>query len=107
MPTTLDRPSTASDETPVSLSPKNFVVIAAPPNANKPRRSFIERYQQHLWIAGLSILIIAVALSPLAMGYLGRQPVAAPVSVVATAPSNLSTAVTITASEFKFSPSSI
>jgi hypothetical protein len=64
MPATLDRP-------PVKPSPRDFVVIAEP--QQKARRSVLDRYQQHLWLGGLSILIVGIALSPLVMGYLGRQ----------------------------------
>ncbi len=115
MSTTLDRPPSTSPETPVSQSasrtpsPSEHIVIAAP--RKKARRSFIARYQQHLWLGALSILIIAVALSPFAMGYMGRQQAAdtklAAAQVGAAVPANLSTSVAITASEFKFSPTSI
>src|SRR5919199_299534 len=73
-------------------------------------RSLIERYQQHLWMGLLSVVVIAVALSPFAMGHLGRQSVessAGRSQVAPAAPSNLSTSVAITTSEFKFSPTSI
>src|SRR5438067_715433 len=99
MPTTLDRPQAVTERQSVAQSPKEFVAIAE--QASKTRRGFLERYQQHLWLAGLSILVIAVALSPFAMGYLSRQP-AASKPVAATAISTLPTSVTITASEFKF-----
>jgi nitrite reductase (NO-forming) len=104
MPTTLERPPTPTDAAPVSLSPHDFAVIARP-----RQHSFIDRYQQHLWLAGLSILIIAVALSPFAMGYLGRQGFEGKPAAQAAAPvpSSLSANVTITSSEFKFSPSHI
>src|SRR2546430_1161028 len=95
MPITLDRP-------PVKLAPDDLVVIARP-----RKRGFLARYQQHLWLAGLSILILGVALSPLAMGYLGRQPVESKLAAAAVPASSLATNVTVTASEFKFSPTSI
>lgn len=108
MPSTLDRRSTrtpeASDARPIP--PNDFVVIAESPP--KPRRrTFIERYEQHLWLGGLSILLIAVTLSPTALGYLSRQPAQRSPAGAASVPSNLSTDVVITASEFKFVPSSI
>jgi nitrite reductase (NO-forming) len=94
MPATLDRPP--------SSTPELIAIEAMPPRA--PRPSFIERYQQHLWIGAVSVAIIAVVLSPFAMGYLGRQPV---IEKPAALPSNISTTVSLTASEFKFSPTSI
>ncbi len=113
MPTTLDRPPSTTSEVTVSprarrtLSPSESAVKAEP--AKQTRRSFFERYEQHLWLGGLSVLIIAIALSPMAMGYLGRQgPESKPgVPVAATGPSNVSTNVAIAASEFKFTPSTI
>ena len=101
MPATLDRP-------PSTTTPELIDIDALPPR--RPRRGFIERYQQHLWIGAVSVAIIAVALSPFAMGYLGRQPViGAPTAPrnAAVVPANLSTSVSMTASEFKFSPTSI
>src|SRR5207248_2820643 len=108
----LERPPSATANTPAPPSAPptpEFVTIElrAP---RRPHRSFIERYQQHLWISAISGLVIAVALSPFALGYLGRQPSNSrpAASQVGPAPtSNLSTSVAITASEFKFGPTSV
>jgi nitrite reductase (NO-forming) len=100
MPATLDSPP--------STTPDLIDIETVP--SRKPRLSFIERYQQHLWIGAISVAIIAVVLSPFAMGYLGRQPVIdarATSQNAAAVPSNLSTSVSMTASEFKFSPTSV
>jgi nitrite reductase (NO-forming) len=75
------------------------ITLDRPPAQTK--RNPLERYQQHLLLGAVSTVMIAVALSPFAMGYLGRP------TATTTAPANLSTQVTITASEFKFSPSTV
>jgi nitrite reductase (NO-forming) len=76
-----------------------------------PHRSWVERYTQHLLFAGISVIAIAIALSPIALGMLTRANQTAtspaPVPAVAAPAVNLSTDVKITASEFKFSPTSI
>ena len=112
MPATLERPPApiadppSSNSTPTRRPAPDFVRVESLPPRTR-QRTLIERYQQHLWTGALSILVIAVALSPLVMGYLGRQS-ADNRLVATTAPaSDLSTSVTVTASEFKFSPSSI
>ena len=70
----------------------------------------LERYQSHLLVALLSVITTAIALSPLILGATSRptltaaQPTA---QTSAVAPTNLTTNVSITASEFKFSPTSI
>src|SRR6266508_4179614 len=100
MPAAVDRPPNTALEGP-EASPEariEFDEISAHQTRAR-RRTFIDRYQQHLWIGGLSILIIAVALSPLILGYISRQP-APSKPVAAAAPSNLATNVTITATEF-------
>ncbi|HEX8966285.1 MAG TPA: hypothetical protein VF937_00290, partial [Chloroflexota bacterium] len=57
------------------------------------RRSWFERYQQHVWIGGLSLLVIVAALGPIVVASLGRSP-SAPERSTAAAPSNLPTSVT-------------
>jgi len=68
------------------------------------------RYQQHLWLAGLSLLMIAVASSPFVIGSMSRQTASSTPPTAQSAAgigANLSTNVAITASEFKFSPTSV
>src|SRR5919202_2247250 len=115
MPATLERPARATGDEPAPRSapprppaPDLLTIEARPPRLR--HRSLIERYQQHLWMGLLSVVVIAVALSPFAMGYLGRPSVdssAGTSQLVPAAPSNLSTSVTITTSEFKFSPTNV
>src|ERR1051326_2881595 len=68
-----------------------------------PHKSWIARYQQHLWMGAISLLAIAIAVTPIAFTGLSRPNV----STVAPPATSLPTNITITASEFKFSPSSI
>jgi nitrite reductase (NO-forming) len=67
------------------------------------------RYQEHLWVGGISLLVIAIAASPMALAGLQRSSAASapPPRSAATVPANLSTNVTVSATEFKFSPSTI
>jgi nitrite reductase (NO-forming) len=108
MPITLDRPpdQSQSEQTAAERS-----------GHRQPRhaRSWASRYQQHLWIGALSLVALAISVSPIVLGALSRSSQSTAVAPAATvpprsiaaAPTNLSTNVTITASEFKFSPSSI
>ena len=107
MPATLDHPVVPAPEKPPArpISPGDFAVIARAPRKKVARRGFVERYQQHLWFGGIAILAIAIALVPLIVDYARQQP--QPRTSVAAPAANLSTNVTITASEFKFSPTSI
>ncbi len=105
-------PSIPSPDSAPGPSPEALIETPAPTTAaRRSKGTWLQRYQQHLWIGGLSVLVIAVASSPLVIGGLSRQsktadqPVAA--QTVAVAPTNLSTNVTLSASEFKFSPTSI
>ena len=54
MPSTLDRPPAPSDEAPLPPSPKDFVLIATPSSRSKVQRGRLNRYQQHLWLGGLT-----------------------------------------------------
>jgi nitrite reductase (NO-forming) len=105
MPSTLDQPPAPTDAAPVTPSAKDYGVIATPAPRGTDQRGLLHRYQQHLWLGGLSVLIIAVALSPLVMGYLGRQGLES--KPAAAVRSNLPTNITITASEFKFAPANV
>ena len=75
------------------------------PQAAEPTRSWLERYQQHLWIGGVSVLLIAAFSVPIILAPQPATvpPVASNRPTVAIAPASVS----ITASEFKFSPNSI
>ena len=95
MSTTLDRPP-APSRTPRQDQP-----------APAPRRqqAWFERYQLHFLVGGVSLLVIAIAFSPMILGAMSRSTLAQ-AQVAAPPPANLSTNVTITATEFKFSPTS-
>jgi nitrite reductase (NO-forming) len=93
MTTTIDRPPTIS-----------------PPTPDRPRPSGWQRYQQHAWVAGIAVLAIAAAALPMLLMPQGSpSPVQSrdPAQAAAVAPANLTTNVSITATEFKFSPTSI
>jgi nitrite reductase (NO-forming) len=80
----------------------------APPASVKRHKKWFQRYQSHLLIAGASIVVTAIALSPLILGSMGRSSLApAPARTAVVAPPNLTTNVAINASEFKFSPTSM
>jgi nitrite reductase (NO-forming) len=99
MAITLDRPPTTDGNGPSTRPP-----------SRRPRRGWLERYRAHLWTAGLTALVIAVAASPFVLGGLSRQTKAVDqpaATTPAVVPTNLSTNVTLSASEFKFSPTSI
>src|SRR2546425_4210179 len=83
---------------------------AATPTPPRHRQSWLQRYQSHLLIGGLSVIVTAIALSLLILGSMSRSSVApapAPAQTAAGVPSNLATNVAITASEFKFSPTNV
>jgi nitrite reductase (NO-forming) len=96
MSTTLDRPPVPSR--PPRQDP--------PASAARQPQPWFERYQLHFLVGGVSLLVIAIAFSPMILGAMSRSSVAPP-KVVAPPPTNLSTNVTITATEFKFSPTSL
>jgi nitrite reductase (NO-forming) len=75
------------------------------PQAAEPTRSWLDRYQQHLWIGGVSLLLIAAFSVPIigAPKPAAGPPLASNQPTVSIAPASVS----ITASEFKFSPTSI
>lgn len=105
MPPTLDRPP---DPRPISEEH----VRAEFDTTYSRKKSWLARYQQHLWIGAISVFAIIIAASPLVLGTLSRQTLAtatprAPMPVAAAVTRDLSTNVTVTASEFKFSPTSI
>jgi nitrite reductase (NO-forming) len=90
---------------PVSITldrPPSPAPAPAPPAAPGHKLNWLQRYQAHLLVAGFSVAVTAIALSPLILGSMGRTNKA-----TAIAPSNLTTNVAITASEFKFSPTNI
>jgi nitrite reductase (NO-forming) len=103
MSMTLDRPPAQAPDT--QPEPKTD----ERPVAVRPRRGWLQRYQQHLWIGAVSGAVIAAALSPIAVGYMSR-PAATNATAAQSAsvvPSDLATNVKVTASEFKFTPASI
>jgi nitrite reductase (NO-forming) len=96
----LDRPPRKHNSTPLkeddAPAGESLSVLFEVPS--QPKRGLLQRYQQHLWMALVSVAVIAAAVSPVVMGLVNRP--------AATASSG-TTAVTLKASEFKFSPSSI
>jgi nitrite reductase (NO-forming) len=113
MSSTLDRPP-SPPRPPRASRHSEFRNASRPPASapTLPRRkpSWLQRYQSHALIAGLSVIVTAIALSPLILGSTGRPTATtapAPAQTVAGAPTNLSTNVAITATEFKFTPSSV
>jgi nitrite reductase (NO-forming) len=110
MSVTLDRPP-SPPRSPRGNHHSELDTDSKPPVSSISRgRNWLERYQSHLLIAGLSIVVTAIALSPLILGSMSRSAVVtarAPAQSTSSAPTKLSTNVTITTSEFKFSPTSI
>ena len=94
----VDRPPTAD---PQDSTPEADAMRRANP-VPKPARSWLDRYQQHLWIGGLSLLVVGAVLAPIVLAPTAPKPAA--VSSVST---SLATSVSITGSEFKFSPNII
>jgi nitrite reductase (NO-forming) len=94
------QPPTLSTSTP----PQPPTASPPPPDPPRDPRGLWQRYQQHIWIGGIAVLAIAAAALPIMLA--PRAP-SAPAQAVAAAPVNLATSVSITASEFKFSPGSI
>jgi nitrite reductase (NO-forming) len=73
-------------------------------------KTWWERYQWHVLIAGLSVIVTAIALSPLILGASSRPTAATgprPAQNPSAAGQNLTTQVVVTATEFKFSPTSL
>src|SRR5438270_5369692 len=110
MATTLDRPANPpppprpdrhSEFSTASRPP------ALPPAPPERRTNWLHRYQSHLLVAGISVIATAIAVSPLIIGATSRPTSSTAPAQTTIAPTNLSTNVTITASEFKFSPNSI
>jgi nitrite reductase (NO-forming) len=87
-----------------------------PPPPSEPRTGRgggWRRYERHLWIGGISLLVIAAISIPISV-MPRSQPQPAPTSeparstqAIAAAPTDLSTSVTISATEFKFGPTSV
>jgi nitrite reductase (NO-forming) len=78
------------------------------PQAAEPTRSWLERYQQHLWMGGLSLLLVAAFSVPIVVA--PKPSATTPGSSnqpTLAAASSLPTNISITASEFKFSPTNI
>jgi nitrite reductase (NO-forming) len=112
MTTTIDRPPPI-DRPPTTRRPTSAPPPSAsprPPAPKRPRRTLWQRYQHHVWIGGIAVLAIAFAALAMLLTPQGSPtPVLSrqPSQPAAVAPATLSTNVSITASEFKFSPSSI
>jgi nitrite reductase (NO-forming) len=103
MPTTMDRPP-ALDQSELGASPP-----APSTSADSQRPNWFQRYLPHIVIGVVSLLVILIVASPLLLGSISRSNVTrpgSPAGIAAAAPSNLSTNVTITATEFKFGPNS-
>src|SRR6266568_1525836 len=69
--------------------------------APQPARSWLDRYQQHLWVGGVSLLVVGAVLAPTVLAPAAPKPAA-----INSVSASLATSVSITASEFKFSPNS-
>src|SRR5215471_907015 len=106
MSLTVDRPPVQNSDVPSAGSvPSNPAPDRVPVPPRRHPRSFVQRYKEHLWVGGVSLVIIAVAVSPLLIAYHGSQgPAEPPISTPAASAPSLSTTLSITASEFKFSP---
>jgi nitrite reductase (NO-forming) len=89
MSVTLDRPP----------SPRPPAIAPRPPR----KQRWLERYQSHLLIGGLSVMVTAIGMSPLVLGSMSRSSV----TLAPVAPTNPSSQVAITATEFKFNPNNI
>src|SRR6266568_5761772 len=88
------------------------MLVTQEPNTSQtpppPARNWWDRYQQHLWIGGVTLLLIATFSVPIVMA---PKPVAvtpgASSQPTLSGASSVPTSVSITASEFKFTPSTI
>lgn len=90
------------------VDPDELLRSARKPAVATPRkRSWADRYQQHLWIGGLSLILLLIAFGMPLADVWRSAPTKPAQTAATTAPSNLSTNVTVTASEFKFTPTSI
>jgi nitrite reductase (NO-forming) len=105
----LDRPPADVHPSP----PRRSVPPAAcaPESPPRPTRSGWRRYQQHLWMTGLTGVVVGAMLipavfapKPAAVARTTGRPDAQTTSL---APATLDTNVTFAASEFKFSPTSV
>jgi nitrite reductase (NO-forming) len=83
--------------------------VSSGPAPAPHHKTWWERYQWHFLIAGLSVVVTAIALSPLMLGATSRPGVATAPPRAQNPPTttqNLTTQVAVTATEFKFSPTS-
>ena len=103
MSATLDRPPVHVSDSASAGSVSSHAASGRDSAPRRRSRSFIQRYRPHLWVGAVSLVIIAVAATPLLMGYPSRPPVAP----AAATPPQLSTNISITTSEFKFSPTTL
>ena len=105
MAATLDRPPS-----PPHRSQRNpYAADRTPLTSPRRRQNWLQRYQSHLLIGGLSVLVTAIALSPLILGSMSRSgtlAAPAPGRATNTAPTSLTSNVAVTASEFTFTPTS-
>jgi nitrite reductase (NO-forming) len=107
MSTTLEPPPSPPRDGQFSISNAPTGFRGTPPARKK---NWFQRYQTHLLVAGLSVLVTAIAMSPLILGATSRSNLVSSSGAArppAVAPTNLSTNVTIKATEFKFSPTAI
>jgi nitrite reductase (NO-forming) len=96
------------DTSSASRAPRAVELIAISTRPAPPARSWLERYQQHLWIGGVSLLLIAAFSVPIVLAPKPATvtPIASSQPTVAGA-SSVPASVSINASEFKFSPNSV
>jgi nitrite reductase (NO-forming) len=83
------------------------IILERPPTSDpeqgaRPPRRLLDRYQLHLWIGGLSLIVIAAFAAPALLSPAAPN-VASSGTVAAPQPIN----IPISASEFKFSPTTI
>jgi nitrite reductase (NO-forming) len=83
------------------------IILDRPPTTDpeqgaRPPRRLLDRYQLHLWTGGLSLIVIAAFAAP-ALLWPAAPNEASSTNVAAAQPINIS----ISASEFKFSPTAI
>ncbi|MBV8715938.1 MAG: multicopper oxidase domain-containing protein, partial [Chloroflexi bacterium] len=106
MAVVFDRPPSPAPPPPPDRDREREVPSEPPP----PRPTRYERYMFPMLMAGLSVIVTAIVLSPLILGNMSRFNVIAtqaPAQAAAAARTDLVTNVTVTASEFKFGPSNV
>lgn len=106
MTMTVDRPPTS---TVPDARPTPPTTLPERP-ATAPARPWTKRYQQHAWLGTIALIAIAAVLLPVLLipaQPSGQSAPQRPPAGAVAAPTNLSTSVTVVASEFKFSPTSI